>query len=131
MRRRDPLKGQAPPCGLSGSSDEDEEAAGCEDGRDDDDADDADGEEAAVPGPGEVEGLLLFLAAFMVLFFHLIKIIKKFSLKQEEKFAYITLFVSIIAWFIHGIFQTNLNEYLPWFFMSLMFVRFKNVSKTL
>lgn len=67
-------------------------------------------------------GLLSYLVGFFMVFIAVIRKISSGVINVAVRFFYFSLMMAIFAWGFYGIFQTSLNEYMPWFFTALIFI---------
>ena len=76
-----------------------------------------------------VVGFISYIIAFLFIFIVLIKKILNNTLQPNMRFFYFSLLLAVLAWGINGLLQTNLNEYLPWFFIAITFLFVNNCNK--
>ena len=57
---------------------------------------------------------------FFVFMFLIRKIFNKL-ITDKDRFFYFSVMMAIMNWIIQGFVQTNINEYLPWFLIAIIF----------
>lgn len=66
-------------------------------------------------------GFLFFISGLFITFGYLIR--RKLD-KENKKIAkafYLSIALALLAWTTHGLLQTNINQYMPWFLVAFLF----------